>query len=386
MRVTRSVLVSLKKATRPLLKQWRDFWRSPDPLLLHEGGSGEFAVARLRVLVIAILFGLLISESYWASDTTELRLSLSAATLAMAWAVYVYVVTRKRMYQPRFGFMSSIVDVTLVSFALVVLIVIGRPDMAVSSRVVYPIYFLAIGALALRYDARICVLVGLLGLLQYASVVAFAEFRWPTQAPPLSTYEYGAFDLKSHYARIAMLFCAVLLSTNIALRKQRLRWLAARDPLTQLINRGFFDERLQAEVARTHRNGRLLSIALIDIDNFKKFNDNFGHIVGDEVLRVLAGILLKSVRKSDLVARYGGEEFIVLFPETPAEYAEQTAERLRKAVEQTTVTVSIGIAELPTDGKGGRGVIDKADQRLYEAKRKGRNKVVGPQRIDFINS
>ncbi len=384
MKIARAALVSLKKGMRPIIKQWRDFWRSPDPLLLHEGGSGEMAVARLRILIVAILLAFILVERDQPIDPQVGRAGLWGTSLAMVWAIYVYILAKKRLYRTWFGFMSSIVDVSLVSAALVTLIIVGRPDMAVSSRVIYPVYFLAIGALALRYDARICVLVGLLGLLQYASIVAFVELSWPSTAP-LSSLEYGRFDLQSHYTRIGILFCGVLLSTNIALRKQRLRWLAARDPLTKLINRGFFDERMQAEVARTHRTGRLLSIALIDIDNFKDFNDNFGHVVGDEVLRSLAGVLLKTVRKSDLVARYGGEEFIVLLPETPAEYAVQTAERLRRAVEQTTVTVSIGIAELPTDGKGGRAVVDKADQRLYEAKRNGRNRIVGPQNVSFVS-
>ena len=121
---------------------------------------------------------------------------------------------------------------------------------------------------------------------------------------------------------------------------------------------------------------------MIDIDHFKKFNDDFGHIVGDEVLKVLAEIFQQSLRKSDLIARYGGEEFIVLFPETPAEFAVLTADRLRVSVEQTTVTVSIGVAEMPTDGKDMRTVIDMADKRLYEAKHAGRNRVVGPQELD----
>jgi diguanylate cyclase (GGDEF)-like protein len=255
--------------------------------------------------------------------------------------------------------------------------------MVVNSRVVYPAYFVAIGAMALRYDARICVLSGLLGLLQYAAIVAYADMHWDLHAMPFSESEYGRFSLGTHYTRLAILFCAVLLSTDVALRKQRLRWLAAKDPLTGLLNRGFFDERMQAEVSRTNRTGRLLSVALIDIDLFKKFNDDFGHIVGDEVLKVLAGIFQKSLRKSDLIARYGGEEFIAMFPETPAEYAVLTAERLRVAVEQSTVTVSIGVAELPTDGKDMRTVIDQADVRLYEAKKAGRNRVIGPQDVDL---
>jgi len=137
---------------------------------------------------------------------------------------------------------------------------------------------------------------------------------------------------------------------------------------------------MQAEVARAVRHKHKLSVAMIDIDHFKQFNDTYGHMVGDEVLRLLADVLQKSVRRSDLVARYGGEEFIVLFPETPADRAVFKAEDLRKSVEPSSVTVSIGVAEIPSDGTDMRTVIDCADQRLYQAKRGGRNRVVGPDR------
>jgi diguanylate cyclase (GGDEF)-like protein len=153
--------------------------------------------------------------------------------------------------------------------------------------------------------------------------------------------------------------------------------MSAKDPLTGLMARGFFDERAQAEAARTLRYGRHLSVEMIDIDFFKRFNDTYGHAVGDEVLRVVGG-MLRSVRQSDLVARYGGEEFIIVFPETPPDAAVVKAEELRQVIEPSSVTVSIGVAGLPSDGDDIWMVIDKADQRLYEAKQGGRNRVVGP--------
>ena len=384
----RTVWLPFLRGIRPLVNQWRDFWRTPDPLLLHEGGSGELTVARLRLLVTGILLVLPLVDYFRTPGSPAVSAGMWMAAIAVALSVVVFVLTKRSFYRPWFGFVTSIMDVTIVSAVLVVYLTIERPDMVANSRIIYPSYFIAVGAMALRYDARICVLAGLLGLLQYATIVAYANMHWTLTAPPFSTSEYGQFSLGVHYTRLAILFCAVVLSTDVALRKQRLRWLAAKDPLTGLINRGFFDERMQAEVARTNRTGRLLTVALIDIDHFKRFNDDFGHIVGDEVLKVLAEIFQKSLRKSDLVARYGGEEFIVLFPETPAEFAVQTADRLRVAVEQTTVTVSIGVSELPTDGKDMRTVIDRADKRLYEAKHAGRNRVIGPQELtlDAVSS
>jgi diguanylate cyclase (GGDEF)-like protein len=380
----RTVWPPFSRGLRPLITQWRDFWRTPDPLLLHEGGSGELAVAWLRLLVISILLVLPIAELLREPGSHLARVGCWTGAIALVLAITVFVLTKRSFYRPWFGFVTSILDVTFVSTALIVFLAVGRPDVVVNSRVIYPVYFIAVGAMSLRYDARICVLAGLLGLLQYATIVAFADLHWSLEAPPFATSEYGQFNLGAHYARLAIFFFAVVLSSNVALRKQRLRWLAAKDPLTGLINRGFFDERMQAEVSRTNRTGRLLSVALIDIDHFKKCNDEFGHAVGDEILRELAKIFQQSLRKSDLVARYGGEEFIVLFPETPAEFAVLTADRLRVAVEKTSVTVSIGVSELPTDGEDMRTVIDRADQRLYEAKHSGRNRVIGPQEVDAV--
>jgi len=384
MSTTRTIWLPFQRAIRPLAAQWRDFWRTPDPLLLHEGGSGELTVAKLRLLVISCLLVLPLVQLFHNPDSQLPLVGFLWGIIALTIAAALFVITKWWFYRPWYGFVTSILDVTFVSGALVALLIIKRPDIVANSRIIYSVYFVVVGAMALRYDARICVLGGLLALLQSAIVVSYANMHWNLDALPYSASEYGQFDLGAHYTRLAILFCAVLLSTDVALRKQRLRWLAAKDPLTGLLNRGFFDERMQAEVSRTTRTGRLLSVALIDIDFFKKFNDEFGHIVGDEVLKVLAGIFQKSLRKSDLIARYGGEEFIAMFPETPAEFAVLTAERLRQAVEQTTVTVSIGVAELPTDGKDMRTVIDRADARLYEAKNAGRNRVVGPQDVDDI--
>jgi diguanylate cyclase (GGDEF)-like protein len=386
MRTPRKIWFPFRRRISPLADQWRDFWRTPDPLLLHEGGSGELTVAWLRLLVIGILLVLPLVDFVRDPVSQLARVDFWSVIIAILMAIVVLILTMRSFYRPWFGFVTSIMDVTFVSAALLVYLSVDRPDIAVNSRLIYPAYFLAVAAMSLRYDARVCVLAGLFGVMQYAAIVAYAQLNWDLTAATFSGSEYGQFSVGVHYTRLGILLCAVALSTDVALRKQRLRWIAAKDPLTGLLNRGFFDERMQAEVARTTRTGRLLSVALIDIDHFKRFNDEFGHIVGDEVLKVLAGIFQKSLRKSDLIARYGGEEFIAMFPETPAEFAVLVAERLREAVEQTTVTVSIGVAELPTDGKDMRNVIDRADNRLYQAKNAGRNRVIGPQDLDDVRT
>lgn len=157
------------------------------------------------------------------------------------------------------------------------------------------------------------------------------------------------------------------------------------DRLTGLHNYSYFIDRLEEEKKRADRFGSRLSLIMIDIDNFKPFNDKYGHRMGNELLIHLSNTFLSEVREIDIVCRYGGEEFAVILPNTSNEAAE-VAERMRKAVEKNpfyadngTVekkTISAGVATYPKDALDEIQLIDKADEALYKAKEKGRNLVV----------
>lgn len=162
---------------------------------------------------------------------------------------------------------------------------------------------------------------------------------------------------------------------------------AITDALTGLYNRGFFENYLYEQIKQAQRYGNKLSILMIDIDDFKKVNDLFGHPVGDSVLKELAMIFRKSVRGSDLIARYGGEEFVIVLPHTSLREAVQVASKLREAVanhafkvkfkgksKKLKLTVSIGVAEW-NPGLTRAGLIEKADLALYKAKEMGKNRV-----------
>lgn len=179
-------------------------------------------------------------------------------------------------------------------------------------------------------------------------------------------------------------FCRTLASQlaiaveNARLFEERSR-LAITDELTGLYNLRHFYRVLQAEVNRAVRYGRHLSMIMVDIDYFKQYNDRWGHLVGDEVLRGLAEILRRNVRDVDVVARYGGEEFSIILPETTLQQAGIQAERIRTAVEQypfrERLTVSLGVATF-TEGMGrGAELVSEADRALYRAKTEGRNRV-----------
>lgn len=166
----------------------------------------------------------------------------------------------------------------------------------------------------------------------------------------------------------------------------RLERLAVTDGLTGVFNHRRFQEAMQAELLRAERHRRPVSVLMVDVDYFKKVNDAMGHPAGDELLRRLAQVLGADLRQTDLIARYGGEEFAVILPETTKSEAMQVAERMRAAVEErinegstwpTRVTVSIGVATFPDDGKSGELIVSAADQAMYVAKRQGRNRVIG---------
>ncbi len=157
------------------------------------------------------------------------------------------------------------------------------------------------------------------------------------------------------------------------------------DGLTQVFNRRYFEEALDREISRCNRYGRALTLALLDIDHFKKINDTFGHLAGDSVLKQLAGAVKAKIRREDVFARYGGEEFALLLPEVDVPGALKLAEKVRRLVEAHTftfegqkipVTVSLGLASLSAN-QAGPELIKAADARLYQAKSAGRNRVVG---------
>jgi diguanylate cyclase (GGDEF)-like protein len=168
-------------------------------------------------------------------------------------------------------------------------------------------------------------------------------------------------------------------------RNEELERLSASDSLTGLSNRRILTQRLSEELLRSQRQNHSFTVVMLDVDNFKKYNDAHGHPAGDEVLKRVANILRTSTRAGDCTARYGGEEFAVLLSGKGAEAALQLAERIRERVVEEefpagSITISAGIAEFPQHGHTAEAVISSADEALYEAKRQGRNRVVCAQK------
>lgn len=176
-------------------------------------------------------------------------------------------------------------------------------------------------------------------------------------------------------------------AVEIALRNaaliDRLQSQASVDSLTECYNRRAFDEFLRIETVRARRYRRTMALLLLDLDNFKHLNDDFGHPVGDHALRRVASLLLGAFRTTDVVCRLGGDEFAVIFPETTKQDAKRLATRLRARVEATfpdelipcAVTASLGVGAFPADGEESQQLIRAVDHALYVAKSEGRNRV-----------
>jgi len=163
---------------------------------------------------------------------------------------------------------------------------------------------------------------------------------------------------------------------------ERVKQLAYLDGLTGIFNRRFFEMRIVEEIERARRFGSGLAVVMTDIDQFKRLNDEFGHLLGDEALRQVSSLFHQNLRKIDVVCRYGGEEFALLLTQTSARQAVTVAEKLRKLVEEwqfpgvpRTVTISAGVAVFPDHGTTRDELIRSADNALYCAKQTGRNRV-----------
>jgi diguanylate cyclase (GGDEF)-like protein len=368
---------------------WRRLWRSPDPIVVDAGSGGELFVARLRFALTAALLvipavSLRVTDGAASVNLVGLAIAMVATVVAGA----ILSLVAGGYYRPWLALMTGLVDVTLISFALAAYIVSGRPDIATNSYVVYPIYLLAIAATVLRYDARTSIATGLLAMLQYGGIVAYAAATWDINGPAFAPHPYGFFDWSTQVGRIILLGATTALATAAVVRSGHWLKQSASDRLTGLLNRGFFDDRLEVEFLRARRYNRPVAVAMIDIDHFKQFNDLYGHAVGDAVLKLVAEQISAGLRRTDVVARYGGEEFAAILPETDRDSAAQKAEMLRQAVEEATVavrkaigpvgvTISVGVASWPDDGTTIQDVLDAADRRLYNAKQKGRNRVSG---------
>ncbi len=370
-------------------KERSDFWGPPDADMLESAVAAEPMIAKARLgltlalLIIPFANLVLTLPREGRGQYVGIGVILAATVLAAT----TNMLAARALHRSWLPFVTSMLDVTLVSIALYGFSILGDPHQAVNNKVAFETYFLAIGATCLRYDPRLSIVAGVTAMAEYGAIALWVVLGHDLTSTEYAPWSYGRFDWTDQVARIFLLGLFSGLCIVIVTRLRGQRRMSSYDALTGLLNRAYFEQFLAAEIRRSKRNGDPISAAMVDLDRFKHFNDTYGHAAGDEALRIVAGVMRRSVRRSDLVARYGGEELVLVMPRTTLEQAHKRLESIREAVaggavplpkreKSVGVTVSAGVASWPTDGENPEDLIHIADARLFQAKALGRNRVV----------
>lgn len=361
-----------------------EFWARPDELMLQFGASGELLVARIRAVLSALVLLLPLLHAASGGGTIELMIGLGAAVFINIMAQLWLALARRRRVYAWLPYATSTYDVTATTCVLVVLSVV-EPAAGLNSMVVWCFYLLAIALTALRNDGRLTMYVGSLAIVQYALLAAavFLAVRSPEQ---LVSVDYGTASLSSILQRLVLLLLMTLLTGAVVYRMQRLVELSGNDGLTGLPNRAWLLQRMPGLLEALRRDGGQMTLALLDIDNFGRINEEAGHLDGDRAIRHFAAILQGMLQEEERVVRLGGQEFVLLL-RCPIGSAWERIDRTRRLMaerpfaservdERFTLTFSGGLASWPQDGSDVRTLLGVADHRLQGAKHAGRNRVL----------
>ncbi|MET0771888.1 MAG: GGDEF domain-containing protein [Candidatus Limnocylindrales bacterium] len=354
--------------------------QAPPPDDRPSEGEGDLAAPRrpvrdrmLRIVALSYLAAVAVAvavEGGWGTDPSTIYLLLAFGTLAVVLLG---------------DLLADLVPATVLGWVEgTVAIVLVTAITGVTGGLLSPFaagYFLIVGAAALSRDTMAPVAVALVSALAAAAVDLLV---WPRPTVlPMSIIAAVAF------LGVAMLLLAVIVT--VASREHRRAQEAAMrlarfDPLTGLYNRTHFFTELEREIRLSQRAGRTFALLMIDIDGLKPVNDAFGHHYGDQLLTGVTSVIRATVRATDTPARYGGDEFVVLLPETDAAGAYVVAEKLRHDIAAFSIqvsdrtvrtSVSVGLVSYPDDGTTADTLMAAADAALYEAKRSGRDRIVG---------
>lgn len=359
--------------------------------MLALASEGEWLLARVRIVITLLL---LITPTWKLIHYPQIPIffwGFWITAFGFSAAVIILLVLRRYGYSPVVGLTSSILDGTFITFALILFMLLANPLAGLNSIVTFEIYFLAIFATALRYDPRISLISGTLLTLQYAFVWWFAASNWDLGSPEFLIVGHRVYQPYDQVTRLIFMGCSALLATMIVVRVKELVFRSIFDSLTDTFTRRYLDAHLQYEFDRARRDGHNVTLVMLDADHFKQINDTYGHDVGDDVLKLLARRIRARLRRTDMLARYGGEEFVLVMPEANLDTVLPKIEVLRHEFatnplklpggDHVNVTFSAGIAEYPADGKRPEEVLRAADQRMLDAKARGRNRIISEDRL-----
>jgi diguanylate cyclase (GGDEF)-like protein len=360
----------------------RSLREPPDEIMLEVGAGGEILLARLR-LAISVLLMLLPVINYVSGGTAyESLVGLGGVGLVLLLSQIWLILAQQRRRYHWLPFVSAAFDVSLVSFVLLML-ALNSPPSGLNSMVVWCFYPITILGTALRNDGRVTLLTGGLSIVEF---LALAAFFVGTSSGPLVSAEYGTVEVSSLLQRALLLLVVTVTTFTIVFRMQRLVQMSGTDGLTGLPNRTYLKHLVPQILVDAQAEGQSLCLGLIDLDHFKRINEELGHPAGDRALRHFVDTLRLELGRDEPLIRVGGEEFVLILNQ-PLGAAWERMDALRRrvqahafvpdeGVEARPLTFSAGLACSPQDALDVSGLMRAADLRLRAAKKLGRNRIV----------
>jgi two-component system, cell cycle response regulator len=354
----------------------------PDEIMLEIGAGGELLVARIRVVASALLLllpttNLLLGGSIYETFSGATG-AIGVFLLSLLW---LRLSKNHRLYR-WLPFVSAACDVSMVSMVLF-LLSLQNPSAGLNSVVVWCCYPLAIMATSLRNDVRVCLLTGALAIVQFSLLSIFIMNQ---SHDVVMSSDYGVVSVSNQIQRIVLMVAITMLNAVIVYRMQLLVQLSGTDGLTGLPNRLYLNHRVPHLLQQAKMDEATLTIAIIDMDLFKRINDDLGHLMGDKALRHVVQTLREELNSEEPLIRIGGEEFLLVM-RMPIGSAWERIEFLRKRVNANpflshadaaprALSFSSGLACCPHDASDISGLLKHADRRLRAAKQRGRNCVI----------
>ena len=382
---------------------------------LKESRERVGMVIRARWAILAILAGCAVYAYFFFRHATADALRVTPLHQSVAMGAFLFAVAYNAWYQYTYRWFSRIrqLNQAQLLFDLVFVTVLVHFSGGAVSWFWAMYMILTLEAALIMDKPSDTYAIALAGVLAFGGLLTFEYYALIPPVP--MPFENNALQNNFSYEMIKWAwvsivnFCVAYIGVHmmdtVRRREAELRELVTKDALTSFYNRRYFFHRLNSEIQRAKRYGRTLSLLILDVDNFKKFNDTYGHLEGDALLRGMADVIRGTIRRSDakpsyevdIACRYGGEEFAVILPEAAQVQGGETAERLRASIEARgasivaekirrriettplegkTVTVSIGVSSYPEHGEDVEMMIRAADDAMYNAKRAGKNRVV----------
>ena len=356
----------------------------PDEIMLEVGAGGELLVARLRAVIAGLLLLLPLSNALGGGSIDETLIGLAGVVFINLFAQTWLVLARRRRRFLWLPFATAAFDVTATSLILLMLANHHLPA-GLNSVVVWCGYVLAILLTALRNDGRTTLFAGGLALVQYSVIVAVLLLGADSPERLISS-DYGTPTVGNQVQRLILLAIVTVITAMVVYRLQRLVEMSGTDGLTGLPNRTWLLHRMPHLVDAVEHEGGSLTLALLNMDHFRRINDEIGHRAGDRALRHVVGTITRITDEREWLVRLRGEEFVLVLRK-PVGTAWERVDALRRLVsaapfepergaDPVHLTFSAGIVGYPNDGHDLSALLRNADRRLQTAKREGRDRVV----------